>query len=243
MTARSGSKPAARRPHALRPGDGGAGTRHARRPRAALRARSARSAALCALRPGRLPGVRNGVHPGQGRRLTTVDGCRCRAAIRSSAGARLLEWVLEIDLGHCANRGGALWIVMAILHAPVIEGILRHLRPQVRMLRSELEANHATTLSRACQNHVAARWRAWTGHHFELALPELRMSAHRGRFLSGILDDGSAKEILARRQTRLRDRTPPRCRALVEMHDEWPRRFDHKEQTVQIHRSIFRLPS
>jgi hypothetical protein len=46
--------------------------------------------------------------------------------------ARLLKRVFEIDLQHCANCGGGLKIIAAILEQPVIEKLLAHLDPQAR---------------------------------------------------------------------------------------------------------------
>jgi len=46
--------------------------------------------------------------------------------------ARLLKRVFEIDLEHCPNCGGQLTIIAAILEAPVIERILRHLGLEAR---------------------------------------------------------------------------------------------------------------
>ena len=41
--------------------------------------------------------------------------------------ARLLKRVIELDLEHCPNCGGALKIIAAIVKAPVIEKILTYL--------------------------------------------------------------------------------------------------------------------
>ena len=46
--------------------------------------------------------------------------------------AKLLKRVFDLDLEHCANCGGELKIVAAILEAPVIEKILTHLGLQAR---------------------------------------------------------------------------------------------------------------
>jgi len=46
--------------------------------------------------------------------------------------ARLLKRVFEIDMEHCPNCGGQLKIIAAILEAPVIERILRHLGLEAR---------------------------------------------------------------------------------------------------------------
>jgi hypothetical protein len=39
---------------------------------------------------------------------------------------RLLKLVFDIDMEHCANRGGELEVIAAILKAPVIERIHEH---------------------------------------------------------------------------------------------------------------------
>jgi len=63
----------------------------------------------------------------------TESGCtHCRPARISWA--RLLKRVFKIDLEHCPNCGGQLKIIAAILEAPVIERILRHLGLQARAL-------------------------------------------------------------------------------------------------------------
>ncbi len=49
--------------------------------------------------------------------------------------ARLLKRVFELDLEHCANRGGELKIIAAILEQPVMEKILTHLGLQPMMAR------------------------------------------------------------------------------------------------------------
>jgi len=46
--------------------------------------------------------------------------------------ARLLKRVFEIDMAHCANCGGQLRIIAAILEAHVVERILTHLGLQAR---------------------------------------------------------------------------------------------------------------
>ena len=46
--------------------------------------------------------------------------------------ARLLKRVFALDLEHCANCGGELKIIAAILEQPVIERILTHLGLQPR---------------------------------------------------------------------------------------------------------------
>jgi hypothetical protein len=45
---------------------------------------------------------------------------------------RLLKRVFNLDLAHCANGGGELKIIAAILEQPVIEKILTHLGLQAR---------------------------------------------------------------------------------------------------------------
>ena len=46
--------------------------------------------------------------------------------------AKLLKRVVDLDLEHCANCGGEMKIIAAILEAPVIEKILSHLGLQAR---------------------------------------------------------------------------------------------------------------
>ena len=45
---------------------------------------------------------------------------------------RLLKRVFDLDLAHCANCGGELKIIAAILEQPVIEKILMHQGLQAR---------------------------------------------------------------------------------------------------------------
>jgi len=61
----------------------------------------------------------------------TEPGCAHGRPARISW-ARLLKRVFQIDLEHCPNCGGELKIIAAILEAPVIERILRHLGLEVR---------------------------------------------------------------------------------------------------------------
>ena len=63
----------------------------------------------------------------------TEPGCAHGQPARISW-ARLLKRVFKIDLEHCPNCGGQLKIIAAILEAPVIERILRHLGLQARAL-------------------------------------------------------------------------------------------------------------
>ena len=58
-------------------------------------------------------------------------GCQHHHPVRLSW-AKLLKRVFEIDLEHCANCGGELKIIAAILEQPVIEKILTHLGLQAR---------------------------------------------------------------------------------------------------------------
>jgi hypothetical protein len=46
--------------------------------------------------------------------------------------AKLLRRVFDLDLEHCANCGGGMKIIAAILEQPVIEKILTHLGLQAR---------------------------------------------------------------------------------------------------------------
>ena len=66
---------------------------------------------------------------------TSPTGCEANCAhhrpVRLSW-AKLLKGVFEIDLEHCANCGGELKIIAAILEQPVIEKILTHLGLQAR---------------------------------------------------------------------------------------------------------------
>jgi len=61
--------------------------------------------------------------------------------------AKRLKRVVEIDMAHCANCGGELKIVAAIMEQPVIEKILTHLGLQARApprapaRRSQLQAS------------------------------------------------------------------------------------------------------
>ena len=64
--------------------------------------------------------------------LTATDpGCAHGRPARSSW-ARLLKRVFQIDLEHCPNCDGQLKIIAAILEAPVIDRILRHLGLEAR---------------------------------------------------------------------------------------------------------------
>ena len=58
-------------------------------------------------------------------------GCTHHRPVRLSW-AKLLKRVFEIDMEHCPNCGGELKIIAAILEAPVIEKILKHLGLQAR---------------------------------------------------------------------------------------------------------------
>jgi len=64
--------------------------------------------------------------------LTATDpGCAHGRPARISW-ARLLKRVFQIDLAHCPNCDGQLKIIAAILEAPVIDRILRHLGLEAR---------------------------------------------------------------------------------------------------------------
>jgi len=64
--------------------------------------------------------------------LTATDpGCAHGRPARISW-ARLLKRVFQIDLEHCPNCDGQLKIIAAILEAPVIDRILRHLGLEAR---------------------------------------------------------------------------------------------------------------
>jgi hypothetical protein len=64
-------------------------------------------------------------------RGTRAANCAHRRPVRLSW-AKLLKRVFHLDLEHCANCGGELKIIAAILEQPVIEKILTHLGLQVR---------------------------------------------------------------------------------------------------------------
>jgi len=68
---------------------------------------------------------------GKSELTATEPGCAHGRPARISW-ARLLKRVFEIDLEHCPNCGGQLKIIAAILKAPVIERILRHLGLEAR---------------------------------------------------------------------------------------------------------------
>jgi len=68
---------------------------------------------------------------GKSELTATESGCTHTRPARISW-ARLLKRVFQIDLEHCPNCGGQLKIIAAILEAPVIERILRHLGLEAR---------------------------------------------------------------------------------------------------------------
>ena len=68
---------------------------------------------------------------GKSELTATEPGCAHGRPTRISW-TRLLKRVFEIDLEHCPNCGGEFKIIAAILEAPVIERILRHLGLEAR---------------------------------------------------------------------------------------------------------------
>ena len=64
--------------------------------------------------------------------LTAAEPGRTHSRPARISWARLLKRVFEIDMEHCPNCGGQLKIIAAILEAPVIERILRHLGLEAR---------------------------------------------------------------------------------------------------------------